>query len=168
MNIKRSVTLLLILSLPLVASTEASDEQSDLELFAFITTVEKATYLNLRITNRGLQKLTVPTGKPALSSTMFPNILIRHDILTMGPAGEPEKWKVIPSLTDLAPVTIHKGETAVITHKLMGEAWSDSSALAKHTVNIEYMVSKEIAKRFSFWQGSLKMKDSLKSLRNRQ
>lgn len=150
---------MLIVSLPLLALAKEPGKQSDLELFAFITTVEKETYLNIRITNRGTREHAVPTGKPALSSTSFPNILIRYDILTMGPKEDPEKWKFIPSLVDLAPVTIRKGETATLTHRLMGDAWRAPGHLEKQIVNIEYVVSEKLAKRFSLWQGSLKRED---------
>jgi len=163
--IKRIAMLMFIITLPLLAFADEPEPQSDLELFAFITTVENVTYLNVRITNRGFRELTVPTGKPVLSSTTFPNILIRYDILTMGPKEAPDKWKFIPSLVDLASVTLRKGETATLTNKLIGDAWSDPDDLKKHLINIEYMVSERVAKRFSFWQDTLKTKDSLKNLR---
>jgi hypothetical protein len=164
---KRIVMLFVLFALTLVTSSEGSNKQSDLELFAFITTVEKDTYLNVRITNRGSQELTVPTGKPAVSSTTFPNILIQYDILTMGTKEDPERWKFIPSLVDLAPVTIRKGETATLTLKLTGDPWSDPDDHGKRIVNIDYVVTENIAKRFSLWHGSLKTKDSLTKLRNR-
>ncbi len=133
--------LLMIVSLPLLAFTKESSKQGDLELFAFITTVEKETYLNIRITNRGPQERSVPTGRSTLSSTDFPNVLIRYDILTMGTKENPKEWRFIPSLVDLAPVTTRKSETATFNLKLEGNMWSVSGDVRKRIVSIEYMVS---------------------------
>jgi len=140
-------------------------EKDQLELYAFITVGDNQVTLNLRITNRGQTPRTVPTGKPALQSSNFPTVMLRFEILTVESPGE--KWRFIPSVTDLAPVTLQKDETATMSIALNGKEWIAARETGKQTITLTYIVGAEIAKRFGLWEGSLELRDSLDSLRTK-
>ena len=137
------------------------------ELFAFITQVEDQAYLNLRITNRGPKALTVPTGAPGLSSTDFPRVSLRFTILKMGTLEGKRKWKFVPSITDLRPVTLKTDETATMSVKLNGKMWAAKGEQGKQEVTISYVVDKDMAERFGLWEGSLDVQETLFALRHK-
>jgi len=161
----------LVFLLVLVGCTSFSPvpkrHQTPLELFAFISQVEDQAYLNLRITNRGPNALTVPTGGPALSSTNFPTVGLCFTILTLEMVEGNEKEKIIPSITDVRPVTLKTDETATMSVKLNGKMWVAKGEEGKQEVTIHYVVQKEMAERFGLWEGSLNVQETLFALRHK-
>jgi len=161
----------LVLVLAIVGCTSFSPvpkhDQTPLELFAFITQVEDQAYLNLRITNRGPKALTVPTGDPTISSSNFASVGICFTILTMETVEGNEKWKFVPSITGVRPVTLKTDETATMSVKLNGKMWVAKGEEGKQKVTITYVVEKEIAERFGLWEGSLDVQETLFTLRHK-
>ena len=75
----------------------------------------------------------------------------------MGSPGE--NWKFIPSLSKLAPVTLHTNETATLNIE-MDEKYKKSIRDPDTIVRIEYSIHPDIAKRFGLWEGTVILKET--------
>ena len=152
-----------------ISQTTAKDspEKAELELYAFLSPIGDKLYLNLRFTNLIEKPTTVLTKQPSLSGVSTnhrrgPNLGISYALFGTSSPGM-RTWKFVPSLPDLAPVTLLKDETAAMSIELE----ADLAAVLKDPdtiFHIEYAISEDIAARFNLWHGKLTLDESVASL----
>jgi hypothetical protein len=152
---------------------DAAQDVPGLEPDAFIISDNSNnSALVLKITNHSETPQTIPTehymwgAMRAItgSGDILIEIHLSCEIFTIGIAGESEEPIQIPSLSKLAPVTLRKGETAQISKSLDHETVQELKKNDEYPVLIRYSVGKKIAERFGFWQGTLKINKSYKSM----
>jgi hypothetical protein len=154
---------------PLLAAE--TNTATRLELYAFISTNNLGEgHLNLRITNRGEKDQTVLTenfgiGFTSTLGSPFRTFDLRFDILTMGTKEKPNEWIFVSSLPKLAPVTLHKGETATLSgialEKKLVAAMRETPDVV---IPIGYTITEKIARRYGLWHGTLEVKETARSL----
>lgn len=154
----------------LLALAPLAVQAADLELYGFLSDQDGATYLNLRITNRGRRPQTVLTQNPMLSGSgtngrRAPILGIHFGFFgTSSESGG--TWKFVPSLPTLAPVTLHRDETATMSVRLEPDL---ASVLADPDVvlHVDYTITADFAERFDLWTGKLTLRETVRTLRSR-
>ncbi len=146
--------------------TAAAD--TNLELYAFMT--KDSSNLFLRITNRGDTPQTILTEGYSRSwgdanGRRLPHLDLSYEISSMGPVEEPDRWVFMPSLPKLAPVTLHKNETAQIVVPI--DEVQFNAIRTNNIVSLRYIIGKRIAERFGLWHGTLELKESYESVRSK-